>query len=137
MTRVRYVLVLTMIVGCDAGGKPNTLPAAPTVIVTLNGQPCANLGVRLFTTEGNPVGGGSTDDNGRASLRGSDDSTIAPGTYKVTIIDLGESDEDPLAAEARQPKSRVPATHAKPTSSPLTLTIEEQKMEYTLEIGKK
>jgi hypothetical protein len=57
---------------------------------------------------------------------------VPPGTYKVTVIDLGEAEPDPMAVKVSRPRSRVPAALAKPATTPVSLTIEAGKLDYDL-----
>lgn len=132
MLRTVQLILIACMVGC--AGEKTELSPAPSVVVKLNGQPAQGLSVRVYSSDGSPIGGGMTDPSGRVTLRGSNDQGLAPGTYKVTVIDVGEEETDPMAVKPKSQKLRVPTKYTKPNTTPASLTIEANKMEYEIDI---
>jgi hypothetical protein len=127
------LLLLCSLVGC--GGQkadPNSLPA-PSVLVTVDGEPLKNLFLQIVAADGTPVASGSTDKDGKAPIRMGDGQPVAPGVYKVVVVDSGEDDGAPKTGN----RPKLPAAYGKANSTKAALTIEAGKMDYTMDIKTK
>ena len=126
------LVLLCTLVGCGPKSDPSTLPA-PTVLVTVDGEPLKNLFLQIVAADGTPLASGSTDKDGKAPIRMGDGQPLAPGVYKVVVADIGEDDGAPKTGN----RPKLPSAYGKATTTPGKLTIEAGKMDYTMEIRTK
>jgi hypothetical protein len=128
-------LVTMAMTGCGVTGK-NDLPASQTIVVTLDGSPASNLNLSFVNAAKSVAGSGGTNKEGKASVRGTDGKKLAAGPYTIVVSELGE-EENPMVAQKAPAKNRIPAAMSNATTSKVTLTIEDGKWDYTLDIKTK
>lgn len=134
MQRVIGLMILVLlIVGCG----PTPLPKAPTLLLNLDGSPAKSLTVQLVDAQGKAVAVGTSDANGKAVVRQGDGSPPPPGQYKLVIVDSDDGESNPMEQRAKAIKSRLPASYSKAATTPASVTIEDKKLDYTVELKSK
>ncbi|MFO0934968.1 MAG: hypothetical protein U0798_00450 [Gemmataceae bacterium] len=133
MKRFVYLFVfvgLLAMVGC---GSSNSLKPTQMLAVTIDGKPAVGMNITFLDEANKIVGSGSTGSDGKVAIRGKNDQPIGTGNYKVIVSDIGEAEENPMVSQKAQ-KSRLPNQYGNPNQTPLKITIEQGKMDYTVEI---
>ncbi|HVA51242.1 MAG TPA: carboxypeptidase-like regulatory domain-containing protein [Pirellulales bacterium] len=126
--------VLALCGGCNS--KPHVAGKTVTGTVTYNGSPVEGASVSFISPTAS--GYGSTDKEGRFTLRSAQGEGVPVGEYKVTVVktelpptgkeatsDADYVPPDPDAPPA-QPKDLLPAKYKLPESSQLSATVTEQ-----------
>jgi hypothetical protein len=90
--------LMALSVGCSKGGPQF---ATASGIVTLDGKPVAEAGVMFTPVQGGPVASGTTDENGRFSLRTLSTNGALIGEHQVSVT-KGRTEEK------RVPNATVP-----------------------------
>ena len=132
---------LCFVVGCGSGG-PTLVPATGTVYY--QDKPLEGAAVTFVPDLGVQSAGGTTDAEGKFTLKTGNEDGAAAGSYKVVVVKVegggaGEAVTDPKAMSLKgadsvqaneaavDVKSLIPESYNSPATSGFTATVEEGK----------
>lgn len=141
-SRIAVFAAALLLAGCGGSGRPDVVPAGGTV--TYEGEPLANASV-TFTPASGPPAVGTTDAQGKFTLRSGTQDGAVPGTHKVSVFavdaqftppdNLPDPETDPEgyhtaveeAMNENPPSSKllIPQRYTRPVTSGLSFDITE------------
>ena len=144
--------IVLVCLGSTVGCKPKGLDVQPIEgVVTLDGEPFADVTISLFPMEATGhMGFANTDNEGRyriSSLGGVSQGGTTMGTYQVSFNKLVPDGRVPTAAEMDAPdfnprhfsgldrtKDLVPKKYQLPSTSGFEITVQKGKNEYNFDL---
>jgi hypothetical protein len=143
---VAVFAIALVLVGCSPA-PPQIVPVSGTV--TLDGKPLPNAEVRFIPTrdglDGNMVGIGVTDDDGKYTLRlpGKTESGCCACECKITITegpipdDLRGNDQMAATNFLKNLKNRpIPKSFTRMADTPLVVTVTPEQTDYPIELSR-
>jgi hypothetical protein len=144
---VAVLVTALVLIGCGPA-PPQIVPVSGTV--TLDGKPLPNAEIRFIPTrpglDGNMVGIGVTDDDGKYTLRlpGKTESGCCACECKITVTEgpipdnLREGDDQMAATNyLKNLKNRpIPKAFTRMADTPLSVTVKPDQTDYPIEISR-